>query len=242
MTTEEYIKRLGFHFYGPHSPCRTYKTLRWMTRGLRWPLEVMNTKLPTGQSAAAEKLAPLLSVRKMSTFAIAAIINRIVTEMSPAYAFVNVGVWNGYTLLAGMLGNEDKTCVGVDNFSEFGGPRDAFLGNFEKLRSRKHAFHEMDYGAYFASVHSGTMGFYIYDAAHDYENQLKGLQAAEPFFSEDCFVLVDDTNWDEPHQATLEFMEESSNTYELLLDVKTSRNCHPTFWNGIMVFRRRKRI
>lgn len=238
MTTEEYIKQVGFHFYGPKSKCRTYKAVRRMTRGLG-PLEVVNTSLPEKKVEASEKLSPLLSVRKMSTFATASMINRIVTNMPGNEAFVDVGVWNGYTLFAGMLGNEDKACVGIDNFSEFDGPRDPFMERFFKLKSDNHTFHEMDYAKYFSSVHSGSIGFYIYDAAHDYDNQLKGLELAEPFFADDCFVLVDDTNWNEPHQATLDFIERSENEYEMLLDVKTARNCHPTFWNGLMIFRRR---
>ncbi|MBU2591283.1 MAG: hypothetical protein KKC21_04600, partial [Nitrospinae bacterium] len=68
--------------------------------------------------------------------------------------------------------------------------------------------------------------------------QLKGLKSAEPFFSDNCVILVDDTNWSEPMQATLDFIEGSKNKYEILLDETTAYNCNPTFWNGIMVFRR----
>ena len=42
----------------------------------------------------------------MSTFAIGAIINRAVRQLPGGQAYLNVGVWNGFTLLAGMADKE----------------------------------------------------------------------------------------------------------------------------------------
>ena len=92
----------------------------------------------------------------------------------------------------------------------------------------------MDYRDYFASVHRGPIGVYFYDGDHGYEHQLKGLEIAEPFFGDGCIVLVDDTNWPHPYEATFDFMEASSREYRLLLDRDTSVLDHPTFWNGIL--------
>ena len=51
-------------------------------------------------------------------------------------------------------------------------------------------------------------------------------------------ILVDDTNWDEPRRATLDFIAEQRGRYELLADRRTAKNVHPTFWNGFMLLRR----
>jgi len=174
----------------------------------------------------------------MSTFAIGAIINRTVADKAPDTCFVNVGVWNGFTLLSGMVGNRDKQCIGVDNFSEFGGPKEHFLRRFNEMKSHNHRFYEMDYREYFAKIHSGTIGFYIYDGYHSYESQMMGLKLAEPFIGENCIILVDDTNEGDPREATLDFISRGRTKYQMLLDVKTRGNKHPTFWNGIMVFRK----
>jgi methyltransferase family protein len=155
--------------------------------------------------------------------------------------FLNVGVWNGFTLLSGMIGNPDKPCVGVDNFSEFGGPREKFLRRFNKHKSANHNFYDIDYREYFSKVHSGKIGFYIYDGDHHYEHQMLGLRLAEPFFAKNCVVLVDDTNAvddTEPRQATLDFINHNKDKYEILLDAQTRWNGHPTFWNGILIFRK----
>jgi hypothetical protein len=174
----------------------------------------------------------------MSTFAIGAIINRVVTEMAGDNAFVNVGVWQGFTLLSGMVGNPHKRCVGVDNFSEFGGPREVFLRRFAEHRTDRHAFYDMDYVRYFNAVHQGPIGFYIYDGDHSYDHQYKGLQTAESYFSRDCIVLVDDTNAEEPRAGTFDFLAKSKLRYRMLFDARTAENGHPTFWNGIMLFQR----
>ena len=110
------------------------------------------------------------------------------------------------------------------------------MARLEKHRAPMHRFFDMDYQEYFATQHEAPIGLYFYDGNHDYEHQLRGLEVAEPFFTDDCVVLVDDTNWGRPHQATLDFIAQSDREYEILVDVQTSDGSHPTFWNGVMVF------
>lgn len=251
MDYHRYISEISYRFIKPHYPIpisedsyneRLARILRtgspgWLEKMGVW-VEFMNTAFPEQDRLMKQRLRKLCRIPKMSTLAIGGMINRGVSQMADGEVFVNVGVWQGFTFLCGMMNNSAKMCIGVDNFSEFGGPRDDFLGRFNKLRSRYHHFHEMNYLDYFATVHRERIGFYIYDGAHNYEDQLEGLKAAEPFFSENCIILVDDTNWDEPREATLDFISQSANTYQVLLDMRTNYNCHPTVWNGVLVFQR----
>jgi hypothetical protein len=200
--------------------------------------DMVNARLPRDGREMRLRLGDICKIPRMSTFAIGVIINWGVSQMPGNLAFVNVGVWNGFTFLAGMIGNANKTCIGVDNFSEFGGPRDDFMARFERYRSPNHHFYDADYSDYFAALHNQPIGFYIYDGDHSYENQLRGLQLPEPFFADNCIVLVDDTNWPEPRQATLDFIDQSPHGYRIAFDASTSGNCHPTFWNGVMVLQR----
>jgi hypothetical protein len=202
------------------------------------PFDIVNTRLPRNDNEMRLQLGDICKIPRMSTFAIAAIINWGVRQMPADLAFVNIGVWNGFTLLSGMLGNSNKRCIGVDNFSEFGGPREDFHARFERHRSPNHHFYDMDYSEYLRVKHQEPIGFYIYDGEHSYENQLRGLQLAERFFADGCLILVDDTNWPEPRQATLDFIGQSPHTYRIVFDASTSGNHHPTFWNGVMVLQR----
>jgi hypothetical protein len=205
------------------------------------PVDVLNFVAPRGHESLYETLRPVCRMPRMSTCAVGSIINRAVASMPPGHCYVNVGTWVGFSLQAGMAGNPDKTCIGVDNFSEFGGPRKAFHERFDPLASEHHRFHEMDYRDYFEKVHSEPIGAYLYDGEHSYENQLRGLEIAEPYFGDECIVLVDDTNWHEPYEATYDFVASSEREYTVLLDQRTAGNAHPTFWNGMLVLRSRAR-
>jgi len=182
-----------------------------------------------------ELLGPLCIIPRMSTFAIGAIINRLVSSLENDTSFVNIGVWNGFSFLSGITGNSDKKCVGVDNFSEFGGPREDFLQRFNSLRSQNHLFFDLDYEAYFKTVHTGSIGFYIYDGNHSAEHQNHGLTVAEPYFSDHCYLLIDDINDNGPMDGTEGFLRSSKFRYNIIYCQQTSHNMHPTYWNGILL-------
>jgi len=201
-------------------------------------IEIMNTRIRKNAAVQTREFREICQIPKMSTYAIGAIINSLTSQLTEDEAFVNVGLWHGFTFIAGLYRNEQKKCIGIDNFSQFGGPKDQFLQIFNTHKSPRHDFHEMDYQEYFRQRHKGPIGFYIYDGNHGYEHQLKGLQVAEPFFSENCFILIDDTNIEEVHRATEDFIKTSAHHYRLILDQKTFCNAHPTYWNGIMIFQK----
>lgn len=238
MNYADYVSRVSFRVCKPNMNPRGYGRLAALLRTSPASLEILNTRLPEDARGMRNRLVDLCQIPRMSTYAIAAMINKAVSLMSTDCCFLNVGVWNGFTFLAGLVGNSEKKCIGVDNFSEFGGPREEFLERFNRYKYVNHHFYDMDYVDYFKKVHKEEIGLYIYDGGHSYQDQLRGLQLAEPFFSDGCVVLVDDTNWDAPKQATLDFISSSSHNYEILLDESTSRNGHPTLWNGLMVFQR----
>lgn len=217
------------------------------TPGAPLPFEVANTRLPAYQAQAEQRIAPLCGIPRMSTFAIGSLINHAVACMPADQAFVNVGVWCGFTLLSGMVGNPDKVCIGIDNFSQFTaedtpgepGPKDLFTPLFEGLKSPRHGFFEMDYRAYFRDIHRGAIGIYLYDGDHTYEHQLEGLRVAEPYFAPGCLILVDDTNIPDPRRATFDFATRlCRHRYRVLFDKQTLGNGHPTWWNGFMALQR----
>jgi Methyltransferase domain len=199
------------------------------------PFDAVNTIMP---AELKQRLRPLLDIPRMSTLAVAGVLNRAVATMPAGQSFVNVGVWQGFTFMSALAGNPGVRCVGVDDFSEFNAPRDALLERFERARGPAHRFFEMDYREYFARVHEGPIGVYLYDGEHSYDNQLRGLEAAEPFLTQDCLLIVDDTNRAEPRQATLDFVARRATEYRVVADVWTGASSHPTFWNGLLVIRR----
>jgi methyltransferase family protein len=245
----EFANRISFRFFDVDTPfdLRRYQYFRLnlLLRRFGISLEIANTRLPEERRAMRRRLAPLIWMPRMSTYATAAIVNKGVRAMPSGTVFLNIGVYYGFTYFAGMAENADRRSVGVDNFSEFGGrdpggPRDSFLARFEQLRGPHDEFHDVDYREYFERLHGDApIGFYIYDGGHAYEDQLLGLELADPYLVPGSLVLVDDTNWDNPRRATLDFMAKHEGRYELLADRRTIKNLHPTLWNGIMLLRRR---
>jgi hypothetical protein len=238
MDYAEYVRGISFRILQPNGNPWAFNQMARVARKVGRSLEIWNTKLPGNAQDMQHRLEDICRMPRMSTYAVAAMINAGVSRMPAGQVFVNVGVWHGFTLFAGMMKNADVACIGVDNFSQFGGPREAFHALFNYYRSSSHQFYDMDYREYFDKVHRAPIGFYIYDGEHSYQNQLEGLQIAEPFFGDGCILLVDDTNLKPPRWALEDFLAKSPNRYEVLLDRSTRTNLHPTLWNGVVVLRR----
>lgn len=170
----------------------------------------------------------------MSTLAVGAVIQESVRRMPSDACYLNIGVWRGFSLFAGMAANQDKHCIGVDSFIQFGGPRRRFLRRFARLRSSSHQFFDTDWRLYMKHQHTGKIGVLFYDAAHDEQSQFDALVISDPLIIQGGIIIIDDTNWGEPRNAVLRFLEQNKG-YRIIFDVRTAANCHPTFWNGLMV-------
>ncbi len=251
---QDLIKNVAFRFvqpsfpmrasFYPNSPARNplIFIIKKYLRLIENQIELGNTRLRGADPRRIKKIKELCGIPKMSTLAIGYIIDGVVSQMKENTCYLSIGVWNGFTFLSGMVNNPTKKCIGVDNFSEFGEPKEDFLARFHRYKSTCHHFFEMDYEKYFTDVHKDRIGFYIYDGEHSYENQLKGLKIAEPFFADECVVLIDDTNIPKVHRATTDFISQSRNRYKVLLDQKTAFNAHPTYWNGLIIFQKVKAV
>ena len=237
MDFASYVQGISFRFLQPSRPRpHGFRALAMLLRKFGLHPEVANTRLPADERTMKRRLRQACRIPRMSTFAVGAVINRAVSQLSGEECFLNIGVWNGYTFLSGLVDNAGKRCIGVDNFSHNNSPREAFLKRFQKFRGARHTFHEMDFRDYLHTAHHNPIGFYLFDGPHTYQDQLDGLQLAEPFFADNCIVMVDDCNWEQVSAANLDFIAQSPNRYRMLLNERTPQSGHPTWWNGLMVF------
>ena len=72
----------------------------------------------------------LMKIDSMSTYAIGHVINKICQKLNNDENYVNIGVWKGFSLIAGML-NTNCSVYGNDNFSQFDGPKEEFTKKFK---------------------------------------------------------------------------------------------------------------
>lgn len=204
-----------------------------------WNADVYNTVLPVDDVVKKIIFAGIFDMPRMSSYAIGALINLIVSEMPDDETYINVGVWHGFTFFCGLIGNPEKKCVGVDDFSEFrmNNPKERFYEKFEVLKSDNHRFFDMECKAYLSTCHE-KIGFYFYDALHTKNGLCEGLQLAEPHFSEDCLILIDDINMLTVRQGLDKFLELAKYKYNVIFEQETSWGCHPSFWNGVILLKR----
>ena len=163
----------------------------------------------------------LIKIDSMSTYAIGYLINRICKNLSKNQVYLNIGCWKGFSLVAVMINTKCKV-IGVDNFSQFTGPKNDFIKNFENSKKSNHFFFEQDYEKYFESLDhtKDKFDFYFYDGEHSYDNQFKNLEIADNFLNVGSLILIDDINFDEVYEGTLDFINKTKSKFRIIKEIK----------------------
>ncbi|MGQ0633186.1 MAG: hypothetical protein ACT4QC_01140 [Planctomycetaceae bacterium] len=242
MDYSEYASRISFRLLQPDVPRPAgFKALNRFASRVGVQLEMWMTALPEGQSRMQRRLRRICRLRRRSTFAVAALINRGVSQMPAGQAYVALGVDEGFPLFAGMAGNRDRLCIGVDRLAISDRRRDRFLQRFVRWRGLRHDFHEMDGLEYLEHVHKGPIGFCVCCGRRDHVAQFALLRALEPHLGDAAAILINDSNRPEIRRAAHDFAETSPFQYRVLLDVQTPRSGHPTYGNGVLLLARSAR-
>jgi predicted O-methyltransferase YrrM len=165
-----------------------------------------------------------------------ALLNLAARCLDPGESYVEVGVFHGASLIAAMLGNEDKRFVGIDSFAF----RDAARGKVESNLARFGLdIPELIVGDAFELVPAGALGdtavgVWYYDAAHSYEAQVEGLRIAESWLVPGALMIVDDTDWDHVERAMDDYLASQPRARRLLTIDGKSRGA-PQWWEGMQV-------
>ncbi|HEX2346393.1 MAG TPA: class I SAM-dependent methyltransferase [Gaiellaceae bacterium] len=165
-----------------------------------------------------------------------ALLNLAASCLDEREAYVEVGVFHGASLIAAMLGNEDRRFVGIDSF-EF---RDATLDGVERnLEAFGLPRPELLVGDVFELVPGGVLedvraGVWYYDALHTYEAQLEGLRVAEALLAPGALLIVDDTDWEQVERAMDDYLAEQPRARRILMIDGKDRG-FPHWWEGMQV-------
>lgn len=184
--------------------------------------------------------AVLQRVRGMTSPGVLQLLNLALACLEDGETYLEVGSFQGATLVGALVDQPLCRAHAVDNFSEFdlyGENRAALARNLEAFGLTSQVeFFGGDFEEFLLTARSqpGTVGVYLYDGSHDYRSQLMGLLLAVPLLSSRALVVVDDSNFPAVKQATWDFMAMRPEAH-LLLDLPTPGNCHGSFWNGLHV-------
>jgi cephalosporin hydroxylase len=185
----------------------------------------------------------LASVHCMSRPRVYAVLNACVSAMDPGELYVEVGTYQGGSLISALRDN-DARAVGVDSFGEFQttNNQETTLKNLETYGVLPRvALHNMGFQEYFALVPADfRIQVYYYDGAHDYETQLAGMEAAWPFLQKGSIVLVDDYSYSEVSRAVNQFVANHIDQIKFQFVMLPIENVDETWWNGCVVMRRER--
>jgi len=205
-----------------------------------------NTRFKNVDSDDLAVIKKLCTIDTMSQISIAFLVNQICKSLDRNQIYLNIGVWKGFTMFAGML-NTDCVVHGVDNFAyenlkydnkEFKAKK-YFYDYFNQLKNPdKHFFSEIDYKVFFKewSKLGEGIDFYYYDGDHSYQNQYDNLIIANEFLTKGSIILIDDYNVNEVVKGTMDFISKYSSNFKIIKELRTANKyIHPTYANGLIL-------
>lgn len=144
----------------------------------------MNHKLPD-----SIRFMEGMSGRKYRT-----LINNLVGS-TPNARYLEIGSWAGSTACSAICNNTAAiTCI--DNWSEFGGPKQNFISNINSCLNDQieftlieKDFRQVDYG------NIGKYNIYMFDGPHREQDQYDGIMLVQPALDSQYTLIVDDWNF-----------------------------------------------
>lgn len=159
-------------------------------------------------------------------------INNLVRNIiEPRY--LEIGSWAGSTAASAIYGNS-LSALCVDNWSQFGGPKEKFMVNIEKAKGEGCEFRFIEDD--FRSIDYETLNFkaniYLFDGPHEEKDQYDGIRFALPTLENEFVLIVDDWNWIDVENGTKRAISDCGLTVESFLEIKTTTDgSHPSLQN-----------
>ena len=160
----------------------------------------------------------------------------------PDARYLEIGTWKGSSVCSAMCGNKAKiTCI--DNWSEFAGPKEEFLANFNKFKGSNDAtFIEADCFQVDVST-LPKFNIYLYDGEHSEDSHYKALTHYYDCLDDTFIFIVDDWNWQAVRDGTFNSLKKLNISVLFEKEIRlTYDDSHTptvygkqTWWNGIYV-------
>lgn len=119
------------------------------------------------------------------------------------FNYLEIGVWKGSTAKC-VLHNSCANALLVDNWSQFGGPRNAALQSLSRyIYEDRITLLDIDFKLLLNYKTQLDPKVYYYDGPHDYEAHYAAIELITKFSSDELIVIIDDWNWDNVRNGTL---------------------------------------
>jgi hypothetical protein len=134
-------------------------------------------------------------------------------EDVPGSCYLEVGVFQGLTLVSTALEAPGLPCFGIDNFATLdpGGENKAIVDSrISGFGAENAHLINDDFEAALETLgdHIGDrkVGIYLVDGPHDYRSQLICLTLVQPFLHENAVIIIDDANYPDVRWSTRDFL------------------------------------
>lgn len=174
---------------------------------------------------------PGMSGAKYKRFANRLLSNDIVKN------YLEIGVWKGSTAIAALHGNHNRLKYTViDNFCEFGGPKQDFLDNWRKYIGGEPNLIDEDCFAIFPKNRGiSDIDVYFYDGEHEAINHYRGLQYYYHAMADSFIFMVDDWSWEKVQRGTYTAFNELGAKIAFKVEYYGSNDADG-WWNGCGIF------
>jgi hypothetical protein len=138
--------------------------------------------------------------------------------------YLEIGCWKGSTSCSAIFGNEVKSYC-IDNWSEFGGPKNIFCENVQKCTDEcddiEIIFEEADFRK-INYTEIGKYNVYLFDGPHEEKDQYDGLMFAQPALDDEFIFICDDWNWERVRNGTMNAIKTLNLDVLFSIDIRTT--------------------
>lgn len=162
----------------------------------------------------------------MSGMRYRAFINTLIRKI-PSPVYLEVGSWAGSTACSVIANNPHAVATCIDNWSEFGGPKEIFDENISRAMRENGGVAKL-IEADFRSVDFSKIGpkanVFLFDGPHTELDQFDGIISALPALQETFVLVVDDFNWEQVRAGTWRALTELK--LNVLCSITVRSNSH----------------
>jgi hypothetical protein len=147
--------------------------------------------------------------------------------------YLEIGSWQGSSLVSAMYGNTHVDAVCIDNWSQFGGPKKEFFEHCDNFLGQSRKLKVVEQDCFTVSLDE-KFDIYMYDGEHSYDSQFKAITHFANNFNDSCIIVVDDWNDAPSRDGTFNAIKETSFDIKFQDDVRSRYNCDlEGYWNGM---------
>lgn len=194
--------------------------------------EIINKAFENAENNVSKITSDIINIDGMSGTKTRHFYNNLLNFEDARY--LEIGTWKGSSVCSAMYENNAKV-VCIDNWSEFNGPKQTFLENFNKYKGNNDAlFIESDSFKVDVSL-LPKFNVYLYDSDH---SDICHYNALIYFYNclDDTFIfIVDDWNWINVRTQTYKSIDDLKLKILFQKEIILPSVTKETWWNGIFV-------